>query len=75
LKELPYEIGDKVECYGFEGKLYRGTVTSCEHVDAGYARFIRVKVKLDRFGNEIQFNWSLFPDRVRKLEEEKKDEK
>tara|TARA_A100001011_G_C13890043_1_gene666625 strand:+ start:292 stop:591 length:300 start_codon:yes stop_codon:yes gene_type:complete len=72
LKELPFSPGDRVLCRGFQGKMYDGTVVLCEHAEAGYANFIRVRVKIDNSRSEVQVNWSLFPDRV-KLKE-KKDE-
>jgi hypothetical protein len=64
LQELPFKQGDKVKCFGFEGKLYSGTVIECKWIDAGYTKFILVRARLNKFGNEIRINWSLFPDRV-----------
>ena len=69
LQELPFKIDDRVRCRGFEGKLYPGTVLECNWIDAGYARFILVRVKLDGTKDEARVNWSLFPDRVCLLKE------
>lgn len=70
LKELPFLLGDRVSCCGFEGKMYNGTVTVCEFTDAGYTKFVRVRVRLDISKEELQINWTLFPDRI-KLKESK----
>ncbi|MBG17428.1 MAG: hypothetical protein CMB77_03665 [Euryarchaeota archaeon] len=70
LQELPFKINDRVRCRGFEGKLYPGTVLECNWTNAGYARFILVRVKLDNIRGETRVNWSLFPDRVCLLKEE-----
>ena len=70
LQELPFKTGEKVRCCGFEGKLYPGTVLECNWVDAGYARFILVRVELDGIKKEVRVNWSLFPDRVCLLSKE-----
>jgi len=64
LQELPFKAGDRVECRGFLGKLYPGTVLECKWIDAGYARFILVRAKIDVSKQEVRINWSLFPDRV-----------
>ena len=64
----PFKKGDRVDCIGFEGKIYRGTVVSCAGIDNGYTCFIRVEVKLDVRGVMMNFNWSLFPDRIKKAE-------
>lgn len=69
MKQLPYKAGDRVLYHSFGGKLLPGTVVSCEHVDAGYARFIRIKIDPDRFKDLVQINLSLFPDRVKKKED------
>ena len=66
LKELPYTTGERVHYRGFGGNFFPGTVVSCEHVNAGYAQFIRVKIDPDDFKDLIQINLSLFPDRVKK---------
>jgi hypothetical protein len=68
LKQLPYVSGDRVLYHSFGGKLLSGTVVSCEHIDAGYARFIRIKIDPDDFRDLVQINLSLFPDRVKKKE-------
>jgi hypothetical protein len=70
LKELPFSLGDRVSCLGFEGKTYDGTVTVCEFADAGYAKFVRVRVRLDISKKELQINWTLFPDRIKLKERE-----
>ncbi len=69
LKKLPYKTGDRVLFHSFGGVLSPGTVVSCEHVDAGYARFIRIKIDPDNFRDQVQINLSLFPDRVKKKED------
>ena len=69
MKDLPYAVGERVQCLAFAGDFYKGTVTQCEYVEAGYANFVRVKIKLDISRKEVQVNWSLFPDRIKKLEE------
>ena len=66
LKQLPYTPGDRVLYLGFGGNFFPGTVVLCEHVNAGYAQFIRVKIEPDDFSGLIQINLSLFPDRVKK---------
>ena len=50
--------------------MYDGTVTVCEFTDAGYAKFVRVKVRLDISKKELQINWTLFPDRIKLKESE-----
>ena len=64
MKDLPFKIGDRVMCRGFEGKLYPGTVLECGWIEGGYANFILVRVKVDNVRGETRVNWSLFPDRV-----------
>jgi len=70
LQKLPFKSGDRVLCRGFLGKLYPGSVLECNWTNAGYARFILVRVKLDQINQEIRVNWSLFPDRVQEMKEE-----
>ena len=69
MKKPPFSIGDRVECIGFEGQPFLGTITQCEEIDNGYAKFIRVSVKLDLRGVVMNINWSLFPYRIKKVEE------
>lgn len=71
LKKPSFKVGDRVECIGFEGRPFLGTVTLCEEVDNGYAKFIRVSVKLDLNGSSLNINWSLFPYRIKSIEENK----
>ena len=66
--KTPYQQGDRVIYHGFGGQPEPGTVNSCEYVDAGYSRFIRIIIKPDRYRSTVQFNLSLFPDRVQKTE-------
>ena len=70
LQGIPFQTGDRVKCRGFGGKLYPGTVLECKWIEAGYARFILVRVKMDDLRDEVRVNWSLFPDRVCPLKEE-----
>ena len=66
--KIPYQQGDRVLYYGFGGHPEPGTVDSCEYIDAGYSRFIRIIIKPDRHRSPVQFNLSLFPDRVQRME-------
>ena len=68
LMKIPYQQGDRVIYYGFGGQPEPGTVDSCEYIDAGYSRFIRIIINSDRHKSPVQFNLSLFPDRVKKME-------
>ena len=70
LQKLPFSAGDRVKCRGFLGKLYPGSVIECKWTNAGYAKFILVRVKIDDPKQEIRVNWSLFPDRVQEMKEE-----
>ena len=68
LMKIPYQQGDRVIYYGFGGQPEPGTVSSCEFIDAGYSRFVRIIIDPDRHKSPVQFNLSLFPDRVKKME-------
>lgn len=70
MQELPYKAGDRVMCRGFLGKLYPGSVIECKWTNAGYAKFILVRIKLDDLKQEIRVNWSLFPNRIQAVKEE-----
>lgn len=69
LQKLPFVVGERVRCRGFQGKLYPGIVIECKWTNGGYAKFILVRVKLDNLNQEIRVNWSLFPDRVQETKE------
>ena len=68
--KVPYQQGDRVTYYGFEGQPELGTVITCEYIDAGYSCFIRIIIDPDQHKNQVQFNLSLFPDRVRMMEKD-----
>ena len=65
----PFSKGDRVECIGFEGNTFLGTVIDCCEITEGPVRFVRVRVKLDLRGHVLNINWSLFPYKIKKLEE------
>ena len=69
LVEMPYQPGDRVAYHGFMGRDEPGTVVSCNMVDAGYSKFIRLIIKPDNHRDNVTMNLSLFPDRVKRLEE------
>ena len=69
LKKPPFSKGDRVECIGFEGKTFLGRVLSCNEITDGPVHFMRVQVKLDLRGHILNINWSLFPYKIKKIEE------
>ena len=69
LKKPPFSEGDRVECIGFEGKTYLGSVVDCKEFNNGYVNFMRVQVRLDLRGIILNINWSLFPYKIKKVEE------